>query len=202
MKNRLPGQTIGWALCAGLLTVQGSLTAGEPSRAEPAQTKKYPWQQLSGKTYPGTLAEQLKALEKDETILTYKARREQLASDPYRHLYHISALWWIGDPNGLCQWKDWYHVFYQYDPEGKTKRVHWGHLYSRDLVHWQDLPPALYPDTERHCYSGQTLVEDDRVIAIYHGKESGNAIATASDPLLLNWKKHPDNPVIPNPDAD
>ena len=106
------------------------------------------------------------------------------------------------DPTSPLSVGNRHHVFYQYDPEGKTKRVHWGHLYSRDLVHWQDLPPALYPDTERHCYSGQTLVEDDRVIAIYHGKESGNAIATASDPLLLNWKKHPDNPVIPNPDAD
>lgn len=207
MKNALPGQTIGLAFVIVLLTVLYSPADDEPNHADSAgrengDTKNYPWEQLEGKTYPDTLAEQLKALEKDETVRTYKARREQLASDPYRPLYHISALWWIGDPNGLCHWRDAYHVFYQYDPEGKTKRVHWGHLYSRDLVHWHDLPPALYPDTELHCYSGQTLVEDDRVIAIYHGKESGNSIATATDPLLLNWKKHPDNPVIPNPDVD
>ena len=53
------------------------------------------------------------------------------------------------------------------------------------------------PDVERDCFSGQTLVEDDRVIAIYHGTRAGNGIATASDPLLINWAKHPDNPVIP-----
>ena len=35
------------------------------------------------------------------------------------------------------------------------------------------------------------------MIAIYHGTQSGNSIATASDPLLLNWRKHPGNPVIP-----
>ena len=35
------------------------------------------------------------------------------------------------------------------------------------------------------------------MVAIYHGTQSGNAIATASDPLLLNWEKHPNNPVIP-----
>jgi len=197
MNRTLQRQLIGLALFIVLLSVPCLLTA-----AEPARTKKYPWPQLSGKTYPDTLPEQLNALETDNTMLTYKARREELASDPYRPLYHISALWWIGDPNGLCHWKGAYHVFYQYDPEGKTKRVHWGHLYSRDLVHWHDLPPALYPTTELHCYSGQTLVEDDRVIAIYHGKESGNAIATASDPLLLNWKKNPNNPVIPNLKAD
>lgn len=102
----------------------------------------------------------------------------------------------MNDPNGLCQWKGRYHLFYQFRPEG-AERVHWGHTVSDDAVHWHDLPPALYPDKERDCYSGQTLVEPERVIAIYHGTESGNSIATASDPLLLNWRKHPNNPVIP-----
>jgi len=32
-------------------------------------------------------------------------------------------------------------------------------------------------------------VADERVIA-NHGKMLGNSIATARDPLLLNWKKH------------
>ena len=124
-----------------------------------------------------------------------------MAQDPYRPIYHMSSLSSMGDPNGLCQWQGRYHLFYQFGPEG-SDRCHWGHCYAHDLVHWQDLPPALYPDTELHCFSGQTLVEDDRVVAIYHGKESGNSIATATDPLLLNWEKHPDNPVIPNPKTD
>ena len=130
-----------------------------------------------------------------------------MASDPYRPLYHISALWWIGDPNGFCQWKGRYHLFHQDNPQGKAKGVHWGHFQSRDLVHWHDMPPAFGPTTELHCYSGQTLVEDDRVIAMYCGrqkdlKDTGNCIATASDPLLLNWKKHPDNPVVHPIDTD
>ena len=64
------------------------------------------------------------------------------------------------------------------------------------------MPIALCPDQEKDCFSGQTLVEDDRVVAIYHGTEAGNAIATASDPLLIDWQKHPDNPVIPMVDVD
>ena len=87
-------------------------------------------------------------------------------------------------------------MFYQFKPTG-VDRVHWGHTVSDDLVRWRDMPLALYPDVERDCFSGQTLVESDRVIAIYHGTQSGNAIATASDPLLMNWQKHPNNPVIP-----
>ena len=152
---------------------------------------------LRGRIFPETLEEQMKALETDEDLQKFKASRERLAADPYRPLYHFSPPEnTMNDPNGLCQWRGRYHLFYQFIPADRD-RVHWGHTVSDDLVHWRDLPPALYPDTERHCFSGQTVVDPDRVVAIYHGTESGNAIATASDPLLLNWKKHPNNPVIP-----
>ena len=152
---------------------------------------------LRGKTYPGPLEEQLEALETDEDLWKFKQSRERLAADPYRPLYHFSPPEnFMNDPNGLCQWQGRYHLFYQFRPEGQD-RVHWGHTVSDDLVRWRDLPPAIYPDVEEHCFSGQTLVEVGRVIAIYHGTRSGNSIATASDPLLLNWKKHPNNPVIP-----
>lgn len=155
------------------------------------------YEKLYGKSYPSTLEAQLKALETDEDLLEITAARRRLASDPYRPLYHFSPPEHImNDPNGLCFWNGRYHLFYQYRPT-TVDRVHWGHTVSDDLIHWHDLPLALYPDEEKDCYSGQTLVEQDRVIAIYHGTESGNAIATASDPLLLNWEKHPNNPVIP-----
>ena len=129
------------------------------------------------------------------------SRKRLAALDPYRPLYHFSSPEnYMNDPNGLCQWRGLYHLFYQFRP-ADVDRVHWGHAVSEDLVRWRDLPVALYPTTERDCFSGQTLVEDDRVIAIYHGTQSGNAIATASDDLLLEWTKHPNNPVIPGDNA-
>ncbi len=153
---------------------------------------------LSGPTYPDTLDEQLRALESDEALRAFADARRRLSADPYRPSYHFSPPQNVmNDPNGLCFWQGRWHLFFQYRPGGAEDRVHWGHTVSDDLIHWRDLPLALYPDTEKDCYSGQTLVEDDRVIAIYHGTESGNAIATASDPLLLNWEKHPNNPIIP-----
>ena len=152
---------------------------------------------LYGATYPDTLDEQLGALDSDAWIRRLTRSRRRLASDQFRPLYHFSSPEnYMNDPNGLCQWQGRYHMFYQFRPTG-VDRVHWGHTISDDLIHWRDLPPAIFPTTERDCFSGQTLVEDDRVVAIYHGTQSGNAIATASDPLLLNWDKHPDNPVIP-----
>ncbi len=158
---------------------------------------KLEFEPLKGKTYPDTLEEQLQALDADAHLERFRASRECLATDPHRPLYHFSPPGSrMNDPNGLCWWQGNYHLFYQYVPEDQD-RVHWGHTISEDLVRWRDLPIALYPDREKDCFSGQTLVESDRVIAIYHGTRAGNAIATASDPLLLNWKKHPQNPVIP-----
>ena len=48
---------------------------------------------------------------------------------------------------------------------------------SDDLIHWRDLPYAIYPNPEDKCYSGTTLVEADRVIAMYHGVAAGTMVA-------------------------
>ena len=103
---------------------------------------------------------------------------------------------------GFANGQGRYHLFYQFGPEG-SDRCHWGHCYAHDLVHWQDLPPALYPDTELHCFQRPDAWW--KMIGLSPSttaRESGNSIATATDPLLLNWEKHPDNPVIPNPKTD
>lgn len=145
----------------------------------------------------GQLDELIAPLLQHEQVVQFTASRNRLAADPYRPTFHFSPPEnFMNDPNGLCQWNGLYHLFYQFRQDGED-RVHWGHAVSADLLHWRDLPIAFYPDQEHDCFSGQTLAEDDRVIAIYHGTQAGNAIATASDPLLVEWEKHPDNPVIP-----
>ncbi len=125
--------------------------------------------------------------------------RAKLASDPYRPLYHfVNPEGGLNDPNGLCYWSGRWHLFYQSLPPGDS-RWHWGHTVSDDLIHWHDLPYAITPGPEGACWSGSTLVERDRVIAMYHGHGLGNMVATASDPLLLDWRKVTGTTVIPNP---
>ena len=144
-----------------------------------------------------TLNQELAELKTNPDVLHFTATRERLAADPYRPLYHLSAPGGLlNDPNGFCQWQGKYHLFYQFFPTG-SKVVVWAHAYSDDLVNWKDLPLAIKAGPETAIASGQTLVETNRVIAIYFGGGRGNSIAIASDPLLLHMEKSPDNPVIP-----
>jgi beta-fructofuranosidase len=140
-------------------------------------------------SYATTLEEQEKQIKTDPLVLRFAESRKRQSKDPYRPIYHfVSPESTLNDPNGLCYWQGNWHMFYQgYPPE--DKRQHWGHAISKDLIHWKDLPYAIYPSPERAVFSGTTLVEDNRVIAMYHGTQVGNMVATSSDPLLLNWEK-------------
>ena len=146
----------------------------------------------------------------------FDPRRRELAADPHRPAYHyLAPANWMNDPNGTLFWRGQYHLLYQYNPfgayhGGDTGTMHWGHAVSDDLVHWRDLPIALTPEPDSPdrdgCYSGAAFVNRDGIAtAIYHGVAPGRAggicLATSDDDLLEHWRKHPANPVIPNPTA-
>ncbi|MDA0335298.1 MAG: glycoside hydrolase family 32 protein [bacterium] len=150
----------------------------------------------------GSFQEQEQALATNPLLQRLAAARAAFAGDRHRPLYHyVNPEAMLNDPNGLCFWQGRWHLFYQaYPPE--DPRQHWGHAVSDDLIHWRDLPYCIYPQPERCCYSGSTLVESDRVIAMYHGTEVGNMVATSADPLLLNWTKTAGKAVVPMRSAD
>ncbi|HEX8040770.1 MAG TPA: glycoside hydrolase family 32 protein [Chryseosolibacter sp.] len=164
----------------------------------PAQANEPPYLSPVPKfTFAETLAEQEEQLRNNPLVLRFAASRKKLSTDKYRPIYHfVSPESTLNDPNGLCFWQGNWHMFYQgYPPE--DKRQHWGHAISKDLIHWRDLPYAIYPSPERAVFSGATLVEDHRVIAMYHGTTVGNMVAVSDDPLLLNWEKVTGKAVIP-----
>jgi len=153
-------------------------------------------------TFADTLDEQEAQLKTNPLVLRFAESRKRMAGDPYRPIYHfVSPESTLNDPNGLSFWQGRWHMFYQgYPPE--DRRQHWGHAVSDDLIHWRDLPYAIYPNPEHACFSGSALVEKDRVIAMYHGTRVGNMVAVSSDPLLLNWEKVTGKAVIPSKSSD
>ena len=111
---------------------------------------------------------------------------------------------WINDPNGLCRIDGTYHVFFQYNPDAPVhSNVHWGHVSSSDLIHWDEQPIALRPRTGQidaaGCWSG-CIVDDDGVpTAVYtanpgHARDSTVGLAR-SDRALQAWTQSRD-PVI------
>ena len=134
-------------------------------------------------TFADTIEEQEAQLETNPLMLRLIEARKAISGDKHRPIYHyVNPEHTLNDPNGICFWQGRWHLFYQaYPPE--DPRQHWGHAISDDLIHWRDLPYAIYPNPERCCYSGSAFVEEDRVIAMYHGTEVGNMVAVSSDPL-------------------
>lgn len=145
----------------------------------------------------------------------------QAGLEPHRPRFHFTPpSMWMNDPNGLVYYEGEYHLFYQHYPNANVwGPMHWGHAVSTDLVHWQHLPIALYPDSLGYIFSGSAVVDwkntsgfgrDGRppLVAMftYHdpvGEKAGSSdfqyqgIAYSND-KGRTWTKYPGNPVIPN----
>ena len=139
---------------------------------------------------------QWEALKDSRQLKEYKEYRDKYRNHKYSPRYHFYAPdGKINDPNGFTYWNGNYHLFYQQYPPADP-RQHWGHAISKDLVRWKDLPTAIFPDPEKCVFSGNAIFEDDRVLAMYFGTESGIFVAESKDPLLLNWEKLTGDAVI------
>ena len=133
----------------------------------------------------------------------------QTNPDPTRPRYHFCApTGWMNDPNGAIFHQGWYHVFYQWNPNGdQWGDIHWGHARSRDLVAWEHLPVALEPDAasgEEHCFSGCLALRAAQPPIILYtaigpqmtSGESAQQLAALGDDDLISWQKHPRNPIL------
>lgn len=133
--------------------------------------------------------------------------------EPFRPQFHFTPPEkWINDPNGLVYYQGEYHLFYQYYPDDTVwGPIHWGHAVSRDLVNWEHLPIALYPDDLGYIFSGSAVIDwhntagfgSEAMVAIYtyHQPDSSRqsqAIAYSTD-KGRSWVKYEGNPVIPTP---
>lgn len=142
--------------------------------------------------------------------------------EEYRPQFHFSPpAKWMNDPNGMVYYKGEYHLFYQHYPDSTVwGPMHWGHAVSKDLVHWQHLPIALYPDSLGLIFSGSVVVDKNNTSGLqkanekplvalftYHDLKKEKAgietdfqyqgMAYSLD-KGRTWKKYEHNPVIKN----
>ena len=110
---------------------------------------------------------------------------------------------WMNDPNGLIYFQGKYHVFFQYYPHApRWGPMHWGHAVSDDLIHWEELPIALFPNMEYEndggCFSGSAIVKDGRLYLFYTSvsRELGQTQSVAYSDDGLYFTKYSGNPVI------
>lgn len=134
-------------------------------------------------------------------------------NEPFRPQFHFTPPEkWINDPNGMVYYDGEYHLFYQYYPDDTVwGPMHWGHAVSRDMVNWEHLPIALYPDDLGYIFSGSAVIDwhntagfgKEAMVAIYTYHDPANsrqsqAIAYSTD-KGRSWTKYAGNPVIPTP---
>ena len=112
---------------------------------------------------------------------------------------------WINDPNGLVFFQGKYHAFFQHYPYApRWGQMHWGHAVSDDLINWEELPIALYPDKpyesgERGgCWSGSAVIKDNLMYLFYTSvsEEFGQTQSVAISKDGYYFEKYENNPVI------
>ena len=143
-------------------------------------------------------------------------------NEPHRPYFHFTPPEkWMNDPNGMVYFDGEYHLFYQHYPDSTVwGPMHWGHAVSRDLVTWEHLPIALYPDQLGYIFSGSAVIDwnntsgfgkDGRppMIAIFThhepvARKAGSEVFEYQSIAYSNdrgrsWTKYADNPVVANP---
>jgi fructan beta-fructosidase len=118
---------------------------------------------------------------------------------------------WMNDPNGLVYLDGEYHLFYQYNPRARDwGGIGWGHVVSRDLVRWTELPMALPADDAGMVFSGSAVVDAHNtsgladgdapaIVAVYtcyaSNARQSQHLAYSTD-RGRTWRRYRDNPVL------
>lgn len=134
---------------------------------------------LAYRFHPDTVLEQgVEFLSFDDQVQIYgKDNMKEVLVQSYRNQHHFSPYKnWMNDPNGLCWFQGYYHLFYQYNPNDQIwGNMHWGHAVSKDLIHWVHQPIAAYPQIELNgcegyrggAFSGSAIIENGKMHLFY-----------------------------------
>jgi len=138
-----------------------------------------------------------------------------LYREAHRPQFHFTARrGWLNDPNGLVYHNGEYHLYYQHNPYGWAwGNMHWGHAVSKDLLHWQELPIAVYPKgLGDMAFSGSAAVDHWNtggfqkgsaapIIAAFTSTGRGECILFSND-SGRSFEEYAGNPVLKHEGRD
>lgn len=147
-------------------------------------------------------------------LLIYRAKAEITIGEYYPRYHLAPECGWMNDPNGFSYFKNEFHLFYQYNPLSALEpgTAHWAHAKTKDFVHWEHLPIAMYPNNtydRNGVFSGSALVEKNEqgkeTMYLYYtahinyadetpDHEETQALAISTDGV--NVEKYKGNPII------
>ncbi len=208
VKNGAPKRTMTFVVNARpVRQVEIELADAEPDFWVFSDVSAFRGQRLTVKVDAlGTGSQALESITQSDEI----AGGENLYREKFRPQFHFSSRrGWNNDPNGLMYYKGEYHLFYQHNPYGtRWGNMHWGHAISPDLVHWRELPIALYPDELGTMFSGSAVVDwlntagfqrggEKTLVCVYTsaGEPFTQSIAYSND-RGRTWTKYAGNPVL------
>ncbi|MBI3867276.1 MAG: GH32 C-terminal domain-containing protein [Verrucomicrobia bacterium] len=173
-----------------------------------------PWTGKRAKIVVDRLPEDSLALSRIECGAQMKGE-ETLHREPLRPQFHYSPpRGWNNDPNGLVYSRGEYHLYYQKNPYGwNWGNMHWGHAVSDDLLHWRELPIALYPRSYGDwAFSGSAVVDarntsgwgrggSPALVAAYTSTGRGECVVYSLD-QGRTWTEFEGNPVVKHSGRD
>ena len=151
----------------------------------------------------GAAAESFKMLvQADEIPAT-----DDLYNEVLRPQFHFSPMVaYNNDANGMVYYDCEWHLYFQHNPLGfNMGNQCWGHAVSTDLVHWKQLPIAIY-NTKGLAFSGSAVVDEKNtagwnqgiektIVAAWTSIGRGECIAYSND-RGRTYTEFEGNPVI------
>jgi fructan beta-fructosidase len=146
----------------------------------------------------------------------YQADKIEGASSIYkernRPQFHFTVKrGWSNDVNGPIFYKGQFHLFWQafsFGVKWDTGFMYWGHAVSKDLIHWQEMAPALMLDRLGSPWSGSSLLDHnnsggwgkDALVLVYTAfdrltQKQVQCIATSTD-NGVTFTRFAGNPIV------
>jgi sucrose-6-phosphate hydrolase SacC (GH32 family) len=175
------------------------------------------WQGKEGIIQIAKMTQGSKGLESifvDTTVVDF----DHLYREKDRPQFHFtSRRGWHNDPNGLVYYKGEYHLFYQHNPLGWSwGNMTWGHAISTDLIQWEEMAPAIYPDEMGTEFSGSGVIDwnntarfqegDEKALVLIYTAAGGTSVWSEDKTFTQciaystdkgrTWTKYSGNPVL------